>query len=205
MPRPVNVSITPANVDADGICASQTPVGAIALTLDGALGTTLDYARQLCIVSASDISNRTLLFTGTDEFGRAQTETVTGPNATTVETTKYFKTITSIVISGTAAGALTVGTVDELATQPLPLEYRNRVAAMVAVDVTGTINFSVQETFDAIFDTSVVPTWWDVTALASKTADTRSQISVGARGIRIIVNSYTDTATFNYDVVQVNG
>lgn len=202
MPRPIYLTITPDNTSSTGICLSQTPGGAGALTLNGALGTSFDYPRHIAIASGSDISNRTFTIVGADISGRTLTEVVTGPNNATVKSTLYYKTLTSITISGSAAGAITVGTVGELSTQTIPLNYTMPIATQVAVDVTGTINFSVQETFDDPF-TTLTPNWLSVTALASKAADTNSQVSVGSRAIRVITNSYTNGATLGIDIVQV--
>lgn len=200
--------VDPDDVAVGAVAASQTPAGAENLTLTSTT-VTLDYARQLGITSASNISNRTLTFTGTDADGYSQTETVTGPNATTVETTKYFKTITQIAISGAAAGALTVDTVDEVATQTIPLDWRSDVAAAINVDVTGTIDFTVQQTFDDVQRPGSSPQsatqnsqWLNITALAAKTADTTSTASVGATAIRLLVNSYSSTAELQMNVVQ---
>jgi hypothetical protein len=209
--RPKEFDFDPVDVDADGICESQTPAGAGNLDIDGALtsggAATLDYARQLCIVSDGNDSGVTFTITGTDADGKAQTEDVTGPNATTVESTKYFKTVSQVAISGAGTGAITVGTVDELSSQTIPLDYRSDIAAMVNVDITGTVNFTVQETFDNLQQPVTVKPqqaaqWLDVTALASKTADTRSQVSIGATGIRLLFNSYSSGAEIQMNLIQ---
>ena len=79
------------------------------------MGTTvlvLDVPRNLAYVSGSDISNRTFTASGWDVYGQPMTITTTGPNATTVFSTKAIKYISGITISGAAAGAITIGTGD---------------------------------------------------------------------------------------------
>lgn len=111
----------PGTLDADGICTSQTPGAAGSLTLDGVLvnsGIALcgnGFGPQVTIYSASNISNRTFTITGTsvDSTTGARTvgdtEAITGPNNTTVTSTKYWEKVTGVSINGSAAGAVTVG------------------------------------------------------------------------------------------------
>lgn len=193
------------NVDVDGVAASQSPDEDAALLLNGALGTTLDFARQLIVTTGGNTTGTTLTIHGTDENGVSISEAVADVN-TTAETTKYFKTVTLAQLSGAdPATTYTLGTVDEAVTKTFPLEYRNQRAATVAIIVTGTINFTVQETFDDLFSTNNSLdslAWFDVTALAAKTANTRSPLTVGATGMRVVVNSYTDGAALRILVSQ---
>lgn len=119
--------IVPLTLQVNNVAASQTPGGAGAVTLTAgtgvtsstslpfAMGTTvlvLDVPRNLAYVSGSDISNRTFTASGWDVYGQPMTITTTGPNATTVFSTKAIKYISGITISGAAAGAITIGTGD---------------------------------------------------------------------------------------------
>ncbi len=194
--------VDPVDADPNGICEAQTPSGAEALTLDGALvsggAAALDYARRLAIVSDANDSGITFTVVGTDADGYALTEVITGPNATTVESTEYFKTVTSVTSSGAGAGNITVGTVDEIATQTIPIKWRSPYAAHIDVNVTGTINFTVQQTFDDVLRSGLPPRsatqnslWQSISALAAKTADTESTATIGATGLRLVVNSYS--------------
>lgn len=100
-------------LDADGVCQSQTPAAAGNLTINGAQASggvaSFTAARQITIASTSNIANRTFTITGTDAAGNTQSETLVGPNNSTVTTAAYFKTVTQVAISGAAAGAVTVG------------------------------------------------------------------------------------------------
>lgn len=101
--------------DPNGISLSQTPAAGPneALTITGALATasvaTLGYNRKVTIDAAGDESGRTFTVTGTDENGTAQTEAITGPNATSVAGTKDFLTVTGVSVDANTAGAVTVG------------------------------------------------------------------------------------------------
>lgn len=208
--------IDPANVDPNGIAESQTPAagGVQSLALDGALisgGVFTDATggRRIILTAAGNETGRVFTVTGTDPDGYAQTGTLAGPNATTVESTEYWKTITGITVDADTADAIEVGTVDEIATQTIPLDRRGEVAATINVDITGTIDYTVQETFDDVQRPGLAPQsahqnvqWIDISALADKSADTTSLSTVGAQAIRLQVNSYTDTAELQMNVNQ---
>ena len=199
--RPKIFDFDPVDVDADGISEAQTPAWAGNLDIDGALTSggvaVLDYARQLVITSDGNDSGVTFTVTGTDADGHAQTEAITGPNATTAESTKYFKTITQIAISGAGTGNITVGTVDELVSQSIPIDHYSDLNCAITLDITGTINYSVQESksdIQSLSSATQSAVWYDITAFSGKTADVVSTANQGARAIRFLVNSYSSGA-----------
>ena len=123
----------PTAADTDGICASQTTSAAANMTLNGALTATINgnsvyapsvsgtaatadgaWARKIGITSDGNDSGITFTITGTDVNGKALSETVTGPNSTTVystmSTAANFKTVTKIATSAATTGNITVGT-----------------------------------------------------------------------------------------------
>lgn len=198
------------NVDDDGIAEAQDPGEAATLTLDGALLTTtssLDFARRLLLTSTADDSGLGITVTGIDADGNSITETPgTGPSSGSVTTTKYFKTISSIAVDGDPAGDISVGTVDEIQSQTVPVDPYLPEALTLSVDVTGTIDFTIQETFgDPLTTASTNLTWVSVTALATKTADTTATLTRGARAWRLIVNSYTNGAEVKIHQLPVRG
>ena len=102
------------------IATSQNlPAGALTLTAgtgtttaQDAFGNTLvvlDCERTVAVYSAADLSTKTLTIAGYDRYGAPMSQTITAPNATTVQTTKCFKSIKSITSSGAIASALVVG------------------------------------------------------------------------------------------------
>lgn len=207
--RPIIVSFGGlATADADGICQSQTPAGAGALTLNGALVTggvgVLDVARRVLITTVSDEHTKTFTITGTDWFGNTITEAVTGPNATTGYTELDFKTVTSVTVSAATTGALTVGTNGVASTQPIPLDIHGRPEVSLQVTVTGTINWTVQQTLDPMFAvaTSSSPTWFDHTSadMVAETVDRQGSYTTIPTGTRVLINSGTGSGVFT--VVQ---
>jgi hypothetical protein len=132
--------------DADGVCQSQTPAagGEQALTINGALSSggvaTFVAARLITIASAADDSARTFTVTGTDVNGNVQTEVIAGP-ATTVTGTKYFRTVTEVLVDDDTAGAITVG----MANNSLDVVYAGRARLrgvyLIHTGTAGTIPF----------------------------------------------------------------
>ena len=105
------------NFDRDGILTATTPAAGGSLTLDGALVSgsiaTLSSQRKILIYSDGDDSGVTFAVTGTNNIGTAVTETITGPNTTTVYSTNTYNTVSSIVISGAGTGSIEIGQVGD--------------------------------------------------------------------------------------------
>lgn len=100
--------------------SANLPLGALTLLANGTTTTAgfdpagnaiviLDCERSVAVYSAADLSAQTLTITGYDRYGALMSQTITAPNATTVQTTKSFKSILSVVSSGAIASAVVVG------------------------------------------------------------------------------------------------
>jgi hypothetical protein len=209
MPRPKELDIDLEAVDADGIVDSETLGAGGNFAIDGALASggkvVFDYPRQLLQTAAGNESARTFTITGKDADGNTQTLAMAGLNATTGETAEYWSEVTQIASDDATAGAVSFGTVDEVSTQTIPLDFYSDTGATISVDVTGTINYTVQETFDSVLDLAsptVNATWANITALASKTADITATATVNATAVRLLVNSYTAGAELQMRVIQ---
>lgn len=200
-PRYVSKALTVA-ADDDGICASQTPLAAGAITINGALATAgvanLASQRQVLFTFAADESSHTFVVTGTDDQDVSIHETVTGTNTTAV-TLLAYKTITSITISAAATGAIKVGTNGVGWT---PWQIINWDAGQInlgmAVLVSGTVNYTWQYTFEDPSGTypngTAIPTPFDLPALASKSANTDSSLLTPIVAWRLKINSGAGTA-----------
>jgi hypothetical protein len=90
--------------------------------------------------------------------------------------------------------------VDEVATPAFQLNHYSMTAAVISVDVTGTISFTVQETYDDVQNGVIV--WSNVSALATKSADTTAQCGLHATAVRLITNSYSSTAELQMAILQ---
>lgn len=118
---------------ASSICASQTPGGAGALTIDGTMAITNPVAgaggtaaagsatvrfpvpTRIYITCAGNNSGRTFTIVGSVQSptsfgpGAVVSETVTGANTNVVASANLYSTIITITISGASTGAVTVG------------------------------------------------------------------------------------------------
>lgn len=195
--KPKTITFVLDTADADGICASQTPLAAGALTIDGALATsgvaTLDVARHVSITSTGDESTKTFTVTGTNRYGATITETTLGPSSTTINLSKNFKTVTAVSVNAATAGAITVGTTNEADTQPVPVEYLSEMYSYEGkLSAGASLKYAVQYTFDDPFD----PTFEESTAewithASDKTGTFDDIIDRSVRAIRARVTEYT--------------
>lgn len=76
----------------------------------------------------------------------------------------------------------------------------------LSVRVTGTVNYTVQYTFDKIYENNWVPAsgnWVDHPSLTSKTATLDSNIAYPVTAVRIVQNTGTGSCVFT--VIQAGG
>lgn len=203
--------IQPA-VDADGVCASQTPGAGGSLTLNGALISggkwTADVGGQLlAIASAGNDSGRTFTVTGKDCDGKVVSIAITGPNATTVKSTTYFSEVTDVSVDDATAGAITAGFAGEASTPTFVVNYKASEfkAALFAI-VSGTANATIQHTADDVFDGdwySATGTWFDHddTDLVGFTASVDGNYGYPPVATRLKVNSVTSPGYVEYVVI----
>lgn len=128
----------PDTADADGISASQSVTTLVAALLDGAVGATLDVARN---VVGSWTGTAVVTVTGYDEYGNVMKES--SASGTTFTGKKAFKKITSIIPVGSITAA-TFGTGDVLGlpaflpgTGNVVKELQDGVAATAGTPVAG--------------------------------------------------------------------
>jgi hypothetical protein len=148
--RPIVVSVGPlAAASANNIALSQTPAGAGALTLNGSLVVAgvaiLDNPRRVLITTAD--TTHTFTITGTIADGSIISESfkvVAGSTASQLD----YATVTSITVSGGLTGAVTVGTNGIASTPWVRLDEWCAGSTSIQIDVTGTVNYTVQSSND---------------------------------------------------------
>lgn len=163
--------------------------------------------------AAANLSTTTLTVVGTGPNGEAKTEVITlGTDGTVVTGTTFFKTVTSMTVGGADPGAATfdIGISDDAVSPIIALDWRSPNAALIQVDTNATTaNWTIQECYQSVLkltDTPVDNIWADITALASKTADTTGAATVGATAVRFKLNSATaSTVDVTWYVRQVPG
>ncbi len=196
-------TFTPANANLTGF-ASNVTGAAFTLTATSS-GDSLAHQVSIRNDSATDHSGKTVTLVGTDADGRAQTEVVTGPaGSATVESTLYFLTLTSATPSATiGADTFDIGWVDEFSTKTLAINWRGGNAAL-DVNVSGTIDYSLQQTFDDIQYKTTAFVWGvdDVSTWTAQTADQTLLFRAHPKAIRCIVNSYSSGASIVLSYTQ---
>lgn len=198
--RPVTVVRALTAADADGIAQAQQLVGAGNLTLNGALVAggiaQLGAQRKVAVASAGNVS--TVIFTiyGTDWAGNSITDQVTGVNGNSVSTTLDFLTVTRVAASAAVGSDVTVGTTGVGASQPIPLDmYLDPFEVSLFIDVTGTVNVTLQYTGESDVLTSSGPfIWFSHSDLTSVTADDVGTIISPVTAVRLVTNSGTGSA-----------
>ncbi len=196
--RPKTITFTMAVADRNGVCLAQTPLAAGALTINGALASlgvaTMDVARHLTVYSAGDNSAKTFTFTGTDRNGVEITEDVTGPDSTTVSTTKNFKTCTQVAIDAVSVGDVEIGTGDSAESQWIPVDYIFRTPSCT---VTLSSGASMTTSVKATADNPWADGFDEATAATTSIGETPDIIDAGfVRAVRLEVSDFVSgTAT----------
>lgn len=203
--RPTVVTVGPlATADADGVCQTQTPGAAGALTINGALASggvaTFDTARRVIATVGSEASQRTLVVTGTDRSGNPISETLTiaastaGANQTQLD----YLTVTSVVAGSAFTAALTVGTNGVASSRPIRLDDYSPSPVTIGVNITGTVNYDVEVCMDdpnslsdAVAEADML--WYNSadTNVVNATSDQMSYLDRAPLWVRIILNSGT--------------
>jgi len=153
-------------LDADGIVVGGTATAAKTYTATGALVTggvaTFDVPRCVRITSTGNEAGLTFTITGTDEYGEAMTQEITGPNAGTADSLKAFKTVSSVAVSGAVASTtgVAIGTCDKIG---LPYKVATK-GCLVGLALDGG-------------QVALTPVVADTTAATATTGDVRGTIS----------------------------
>jgi hypothetical protein len=205
-----------ANVDDDGVFQNQTLGSAGNFTLNGAgvasgEWVTPDlFAKKIGFASTGNISGVNFTVSGYQDKNKtiAISETIAGPNNNTVETTNYFYSIQSISASGAVGTNTKAGPVDKAISQIIPIKrsYSDRSERQVGLTfiVTGTINYTIQQTNDDIQSLADRVFNWldqDDPALIGATVSKNGNYIAIPQAMRVKINSYSSGAEL---LIQVN-
>ena len=97
-------------------------------------------ARQITITSTGDDDGVDFVVVGKDVLGNTLTETVTGPDTTTVTSTGYFAEITSITPDAGSTGNISVGYAQDVVLPKTRLRYAYYIASSSAGSIVVTRN-----------------------------------------------------------------
>lgn len=199
--RPIVQTRQLAAAVANGIAQDQQLGAAGDLTLDGSLVDSdgvaqLGTQRQVAFESAGNIATVVFTITGTDDSGALISEDITGINASTVLTTLNYATVTQIAADAAFASDVEVGTTGVGASQTVPLDqYQTPFSVSLFVDITGTVDVTVEFTGDDVFGDFPGPhNWTDHPDLINVVADADATFIAPVSACRLLTNSGVGTA-----------
>lgn len=200
-----HLTMTPADASLTGFASNVT--GATFTLTANSSGDSLAHQVSIRNDTANNHAGKTIALVGTGPEGNALTESVTGPGPNaTVESSGYFLTLTSATPSATiGADTFDIGWVDEFASAMQPLDRRNDGYGL-SVYVTGTINYTVQNTMSKIQDSSVTVVWLshDDADFVTETTSKNGNYRYAPLATRIIANSYSSGATLQFHINPVD-
>lgn len=206
MSRLTTVTVGPlASASANNICTSQTTAGAANLTINGSLASggvaTLDKPRRVLITDGGNDGSITFTLYGTDWNGTQCSETLQGTNGSTIYSTYDYATITQITTSGATSGSgVTVGTNGIASSRPIFLDTYGFAPVALQVDVTGSVNYTVQQSLNNPNSIGYPNVNWINSPDANVVGSTLAQQSNYAYApfiTRILLNSGTGSVTFS--------
>lgn len=191
--------------DTDGICASQSPAAAGNVLINGAFASggvaTLSAAHIITISTASNDTAKSWIITGTNADGLIRSETITGVNATTVNSTLYYKTITNIELVGGGATTLIVGvtSTNGCVSESIKMDYKdcpNTWSSLYCV-LGGTGTYTVQDSGDDVQSTGTASrsTWFNHSSLVAQTSSANSYYASPVKYIRLQSTAMSTTIT----------
>jgi hypothetical protein len=212
--QPVEQTITPTATDADGICLSQTPLSAGALTLNGVLvsgGVAQIGAQQyLTITCAGADAGRTFTIVADGRTGQRFTFTQAGENVGATTSTLGVYRVISVSVDAATAGAITVGVVGQGRQYPIVVDnLENPTTISVSADVTAgggaAIDYTVQHSFNDPYSGNPDSwTWFPIgdSAMVGATAHQNSNYAYPPRSIAVLINSVTGAPSLVFRVIQ---
>ena len=206
MVRPYNKLYSPANSSTTYFASAAT--GAAFTLSHSSIGDSLAHKISITGNGATDLSAINVTLVGLDADGFAQTETFALPNGTaTVTSAYYYSSLTSITPASTIGAATIKITYTGAVFSPtFPLEWRGGLP-LAEVILTGTGNYTVQYTNDLVNMGATSPFNWLSDTGSATTAATSSKstsFTTVPIALNLLINSYTNGATFLFQVTQKN-
>ena len=148
--------------------------------------------QKVTITSGADIQTITFTVVGLDQYGRSQTEDITGVDTNTVASTLYYTAITSIYgDAGTGANSVEAG-INGIASFIYPVDpycHGNRIMVSGTFVATYTVYWSNQKIL-----AGETPVWVAETGQSAKTVVTGLYYDGGITAFKYDVTAYTSGA-----------
>jgi hypothetical protein len=185
----------------NSIAHSQTPLAAGPITLTASPFVMPSSPQRVVIGSGSGEGANGTIFTiaGLDWNGNAVSETITATAATSYQSVYDYSQVTSISVNLGTAGAITAGTNGVGSSRPMFLDTFAPGPVALQIDVTGTVNYSVQQTLNDPNKVGYANVDWinsQDSTVVSATASAQSNYGYAPFCCRILVNSGTGSVTF---------
>ena len=206
--RPIKTLLSPVAASTTALNASGwTSTGAATVVTTPTTPDSMGHQVTLTAPVQATLAGITFTIVGLDMDGNLKTESgIVGPaSGATVTSLTFFGVVNTIQPSATMGGlVVSVGISTTSISQAIPLEWRSIVAATHDVDITGTLNYTVQECFENIYAMRPELVDWDpsIAALLTKTTSIVSPGTVGATATRFTVATVTNGATVGWRIVQ---
>lgn len=203
---------------ATSICNTQTAASGVALLINGALLDTAATAngifraiipgveRTVTITSSAGDDLSTVVFTiaGYDVRGKAVTAAITGPASTSVTSTPFYHQITSITPGAAVNSGVQIGTGATGGSKWFwPDTWQAPTAITLGVTVSGTITYTVVNTFSDVQETGSGPTFSHATLVAQSTS-LQSNYAFYPGYFRALIQSSSASGALTYTVVQAS-
>jgi len=183
----------PQGVDNDQVSATGTAT-TLVIADGGPYG---NLTETITLTSSANNSGITFDITGTDGNGDAQTETLTGPNSTTVNSASKYLTVTSIIASGGITTQIQAGILGTGTLTGIVFAGRTRVRGMQGLSAGVAGNTLFKNTSITGTTLLTVPTAADTALIEPYIPDNAILFNAGAY-INIPATSITGLTVF-YD------
>jgi hypothetical protein len=196
MPNVSNVKskfFEPDGADNDQVSATGTAT-TLVIADGGPYG---NLTETITLTSSADNSGITFDITGTDGNGDAQTETVTGPDSTTVNSASKYATVTSIVASGSITTQIQAGILGTGTLTGIVFAGRTRIRGITGTSKASAGNIVFKNTSITGTTLMTVPTTGAVDAIEPYIPDNGVLFNAGAY-INVPAASVTGLTVF-YD------
>lgn len=178
------------------IAVSAATTGAITAGVQGTV--TLGTPQHITVFSAADDTGVVFTVTGTDRYGNAITENITGENAGTAAGLLNFATVTKVVADGATTGAAEVGVDGTAESEWYILDYRVTDTGPVfgcTISSGATLTYNAQHTFQELFaadfdETTTVATFNHAT-VAGENADAEGVFTNTPVAMRLAITAHT--------------
>jgi hypothetical protein len=205
--RPISLTLgILATASANNIAQSQTTAGAANLLINGSAAfggvATLDQARRVLLTDLGNDTGTNFTVTGTNRYGQKISEVLAGTNGGIAGTNNDFLTVTNVATSAaTSASGVTVGT-NTIASILVPIEMYGQTNLVLSAAVTGSVNFTVNETWDDPYlPTGLYPVNFQaIAAFSGKTSSMQVALINTIRALQFVINSGSGSVAF--DIVQ---